>query len=139
MLILDSVLWGDRICGGKFDAFFNVFFCILGVYLGGFGILGEESPQEIAGNNTDCLFVFKFKTKFDSFCVHTYRLSANLGGAEQDQLHRSLAVRRGGRREQLPDRLSGHSCLRGLRVGSIRGHVLAPHERQQLELEECQQ
>ena len=33
--------------GGKFDAFFNVF-CILGVFLGEFGILGGKSPQEIA-------------------------------------------------------------------------------------------
>ena len=71
--------------------------------------------------------------------MHIYRLSANLGGAEQDQLHRSLAVRRGGGREQLPDRLPGHSRLRGLRVGSVRGHLLASHECQQLELEECQQ
>ena len=38
--------------GGKFDAFLNVF-CILGVFLGGFGILGRGiPPQEIAGNNT---------------------------------------------------------------------------------------
>ena len=32
---------------------FLFFFCILGIFLGGFGIRGRgESPQEIAGNNT---------------------------------------------------------------------------------------
>ena len=50
-----QVLGGENTyLGGKFEAFFNVFFGILGVFLGGFGILGGggESPQEIAGNNT---------------------------------------------------------------------------------------
>ena len=45
VLILDSGLWGEHISGGKFDACFNVLFCILGVFRGGgFGILGGESP-----------------------------------------------------------------------------------------------
>ena len=47
-----QVLGGNTYLGGKFDAFFNVFFCILGVFLGGnLGFWGEFS-QEIAGNNT---------------------------------------------------------------------------------------
>ena len=45
VLILDSRFGGTHIWGGKFDAFFNVFFCILGVFLGGgFGILGGIPP-----------------------------------------------------------------------------------------------
>ena len=54
VLILDSVLWGDTYLGGKFDAVFNVFF-VFWVFFweGKFGILGENSPQEIAENNTD--------------------------------------------------------------------------------------
>ena len=57
MLILDSRFWLDTYLGGKLDAFFNVF-CILGVFLGGFGILGgggggiPPARQEIDGNNT---------------------------------------------------------------------------------------
>ena len=56
MLILDSVLWGDRICGGGGvnSMHFLMFFCILGVFLGGIWDSGGESPQEIAGNNTGC-------------------------------------------------------------------------------------
>ena len=64
-LILDSRFWeGETHMGGKFDAFFDVFFCILGVFLGGGGNLGfwgecprrGEIPQEIAGNNTGTLW-----------------------------------------------------------------------------------
>ena len=69
MLILDSRFWGKHISGGgggKFDAFLNVFFCILGVFLGEFGILGGggKSPQEIAGNNTDLIQLVIFKYCF---------------------------------------------------------------------------
>ena len=43
---------GGRICGGKFDAFFNNFF-ILGIFLGGiWDSGGGDFPQDIAGNNT---------------------------------------------------------------------------------------
>ena len=43
---------GNTYLGDKFDAFFNVF-CILGVFLGEFEILGDNpTPKEIAGNNT---------------------------------------------------------------------------------------
>ena len=42
--ILDSRFWGDTYLGDKFYAFFNVFFCILGDFLGGFGIGGGGDP-----------------------------------------------------------------------------------------------
>ena len=59
VLILDSRLWGNTYLGtgGKFDAFFIVFL-YFGCFSGEGGLDcgggGGKSPQEIAGNNTDC-------------------------------------------------------------------------------------
>ena len=64
VLILDSVLWVETAyVGGKFDAFFNVFFCILGVFLGDLGFWGGGSPRRE-------LEITLSMERFDVYIIH---------------------------------------------------------------------
>ena len=99
--------------GGEFDAFFNVV-CILGVFLGGFGILGGKSPQEIAGNNTGSsgMFSLCFHWTFDYFKIF---ISTSLHQIKRFEIRNSNFLGRGSPSSPYP-RLSFFWCVCSLSI-----------------------
>ena len=70
VLILDSVLWGrERTAYVRVNLMhFLMFFCILGVFLGEFGILGWNPPVTPLNKNHNSVVVWKLETFIVFFC-----------------------------------------------------------------------